>query len=260
MGFNLNNDQKIKKYNNMKTSQKKIQVDSLIKKIIIGFGLSLMIAWNINCFAQDTIIKNDGVKISGKVLEVSSKEVKYRKIQNAEGPIYIESTAELSLIKYGNGLADTFKFVKPWFLPVQVEEKEEKKVIIGKMNAELNKAGSRYRFNNTFINEREMQDYLMSFKDPAITQQIHAAKVEKGLQYIGFAAIPFGIGSLFSFLQDATMSGSYGSDPNKNSSSRYQNAKILAIAGVACIGTSICLKVKRSQHNANALKLYHQKY
>jgi hypothetical protein len=240
----------------MKTSHKIFSSFPLTQRIAFGLGISLMVACNINCFGQDTLIKNDGTRINGKVLEISPKEVKYKK--DPDGPLYIESVSDLSEIKYSNGISDTFKFIKPWLKPILSREYREQEKLAAKKKPDLHKMGSRYLFKDNFISESEMQDYLLTLNDPAINEHIHSAKLQRIFQHIGFVAIPFGVASLFCFIQDNSTNG-YGPEPGANSNN-YQNSKILAFAGVACIGTSICLKVKRSQNNAKAIKLYNQKF
>lgn len=239
----------------MKTIQVKTEAVLIIKRIIIGFGILLMIGWNTNCFGQDTIIKNNGTKFSGKVLEITSSEVRYKKSGNFEGPTYIENILDLSSINYSNGTKDTFKFEKPWLVSARIKD-EEKEFVPKKKYPELHKIGGRYTYNKQVINENEMRDYLLSLHDPAITDHIQTARIQKGAQYIGFAAVPLGVASLVYFLNANSL---FGNNPETKENSQNVG-KLLGLAGVGCIGTSICLKIKRNQHNAAAVKLYQQKY
>jgi hypothetical protein len=233
----------------------KTETTLIIKKVIIGLGIALMIGWNINCFGQDTILKNNGTSINGKIMEISATEVRYKKAENPDGPVYIENRSDLSSISYSNGLKDTFKFEKPWLVPTSIKSEEVNPAPKNK-STELHKIGGRYTFNGAIINEREMRDYLSDLHDPAISEHLRMARLQKGFQYIGFAAIPLGIGSLFYLMQ-----GSYLFGNNEETRVRSQNsAKLLGVAGIACIGTSICLKFKSKQHNAAAVKIYKQKY
>lgn len=58
--------------------------------------------------AQDVIVKKDGNTIFAKVLEVTSKEVKYKKHTNLEGPTYTISKTEIQSINYENGEKEVF--------------------------------------------------------------------------------------------------------------------------------------------------------
>jgi hypothetical protein len=239
----------------MKTTTLKT-AGSMIKKLFIGISIALLIGWNLNCFGQDTIIKNNGIKISVKVLEISSSEVRYRKSENPDGPVYIESVRDMSFIKYSTGIADTFKFEKPWL--IQVPAKAEEKAIQAKKEyQQLQKLGGHYLFgNSTIIREKDMHNYLLTLNDPAITNHVKAAKRQKGLQYIGFAAIPLGVLGLISFWEESQMF-SYQRDTEGQS---HSVSTVLAIGGIACIGASISFKINRKRNNETALKLYEQKF
>lgn len=59
--------------------------------------------------ACDMVIFNDGNEVSVKVLEISSIEVKYKKCEFADGPLYVANKTDIFMIKYANGLKDVFK-------------------------------------------------------------------------------------------------------------------------------------------------------
>jgi hypothetical protein len=59
-------------------------------------------------FAQDNIILKNGDEIKAKVLEVTITDVKYKKYENQEGPIYTISKSDILMIKYENGQKDVF--------------------------------------------------------------------------------------------------------------------------------------------------------
>ena len=56
--------------------------------------------------AQDNIILKNGQEVAAKVLEVSKAEIKYKRTDNPDGPIYTMTTGEVFLIKYANGTKD----------------------------------------------------------------------------------------------------------------------------------------------------------
>ncbi|MBO0933060.1 hypothetical protein [Fibrella aquatilis] len=56
--------------------------------------------------AQDNIILKTGQEVSAKVLEVSKAEIKYKRADNPDGPIYTMTAGEVFLIKYANGTKD----------------------------------------------------------------------------------------------------------------------------------------------------------
>lgn len=64
-------------------------------------------------YAQDVIVLKDGTTILSKVTEVSSSEIKYKKISNLDGPIFTIKSSDILSINYNNGEKDSFNDVRP---------------------------------------------------------------------------------------------------------------------------------------------------
>lgn len=75
------------------------------KKLIVV--LSLLFCF-LTAAAQDVIVKKDGSQLAGKVIEVTESVVKYKKVDNLDGPLYSISTDNILRINYENGDADVF--------------------------------------------------------------------------------------------------------------------------------------------------------
>ncbi len=58
--------------------------------------------------AQDIIVTNDSKRIESKIEEVSSEHVKYRKLSNPDGPLFVIPSSEIQLIVYKNGEVQMF--------------------------------------------------------------------------------------------------------------------------------------------------------
>ncbi len=56
--------------------------------------------------AQDNIILKSGQEVSAKVLEVSKVEIKYKRTDNPDGPMYTMPAGDIFMIKYANGTKD----------------------------------------------------------------------------------------------------------------------------------------------------------
>ena len=56
--------------------------------------------------AQDVIVKKDGSTILSKVLEVNPADIKYKKFNNPNGPIYTIDKSEIMSINYKPNLGD----------------------------------------------------------------------------------------------------------------------------------------------------------
>lgn len=61
--------------------------------------------------AQDLITKKSGEDIKSKVLEVSTSEIKFKKYENLNGPIFTLLKSDVLLIIYENGTKDVFNEV-----------------------------------------------------------------------------------------------------------------------------------------------------
>lgn len=78
-----------------------------MKKIFLLVGLvaSTMLS------AKDIIILKNSTKIDAKILEVSSSEIKYKKINSLDGPTFVVSTNEINSIVFENGDVQTYSTV-----------------------------------------------------------------------------------------------------------------------------------------------------
>ncbi|MBQ0136789.1 MAG: hypothetical protein KBS40_02130 [Bacteroidales bacterium] len=78
-----------------------------MKKIFLLVGLvaSTMLS------AKDIIILKNSTKIDAKILEVSSSEIKYKKINSLDGPMFVVSTNEINSIVFENGDVQTYSAV-----------------------------------------------------------------------------------------------------------------------------------------------------
>jgi len=74
-----------------------------LSSIILIIALSII---SLNSYSQDIIYNIDGSKIEAKVEEVGKSEVKYRKFDNTDGPVYVLPKREIMMITYENGSHD----------------------------------------------------------------------------------------------------------------------------------------------------------
>lgn len=57
----------------------------------------------------DDLIFRDGSEVKGKVSEVNATEIKYKKCDMPDGPVYTVKKSEVFMIKYANGTREVFK-------------------------------------------------------------------------------------------------------------------------------------------------------
>jgi hypothetical protein len=229
----------------MKTSTK---TSSRFRYVITMLTMTLAA----NCFGQDTIIRRNGSPIFGQVIEISATEVKYKKAEIADGPLYIEDKFAVESIHYKNGFKDVFPEIKPWQLPVaKVEKKED--ITALKPKPVLIKRGGAYLYDGKRLKENQLHKLLLSVNDPAVNDQVRMARRSRGLQYIGFAAAPFAALSLFNYMATNEI-------PDRKNVSGENTSKLLLGCAVLSFGSSYYFRANRKHHNAEALRLYKQKF
>lgn len=62
-----------------------------------------VLTFSLGNYAQDIIVTNDARKIEAKVLEVSKSEIRYKEIDNLDGPTFVLGTDDINSIIYANG-------------------------------------------------------------------------------------------------------------------------------------------------------------
>lgn len=94
------------------------------------FTILGMLLFSLTISAHDIIVTIDSERIESKVEEVSSEQIKYRKISNITGPLFVMPTSEIMIIIYENGEIQIFN--KP------SEKKEVKDKSITRENETIN--------------------------------------------------------------------------------------------------------------------------
>jgi len=129
------------------------------------FAIALLAFISHVCLAQDVITYKNGTEAIGKVTEITGTEIKFKKLDNPDGPVYSVSKAEIFMIKYANGNREVFGDSA---IPVEVE-KEDKK---GRKESDdrIKYTGPRIGF--TVIGEGTTRDYIVDDlgRKPVITQ------------------------------------------------------------------------------------------
>lgn len=82
-----------------------------MKKMLLS--IYAILALGLNVLADDIIVLRNGDFINGKVTEVSTNQIKYKKASNPSGPTYTLEIHEVLSIKYENGDVDKFESSSP---------------------------------------------------------------------------------------------------------------------------------------------------
>ena len=126
--------------------------------VIIFLCLSILSS---SSYSQDIIVKLSGDSISSKVSEIGLNEIKFKKFNNPEGPIYIISKMEVSQIIFNNGEIEHFSSneeKKELFIEKEINIEEVKRIIIETINA----YGYSYRRDNLFL---QSYKFIAEFED-----------------------------------------------------------------------------------------------
>jgi len=113
-----------------------------MKKIL--FSLAAVLISMSTVFAQDIITKKTGEDIPAQISEVTQTEIKYKRFDNLDGPIFSILKSEVLLIRYQNGTKDIFNDITPSASSTNVAEKlsDEEMALKGKDDAKVNYRGA----------------------------------------------------------------------------------------------------------------------
>ena len=150
-----------------------------MKKLLLLLTLSAITSI---AFSQDNIVLKNGDEINAKISEVGESNIKYRKFNNQDGPIYTKSKDEIFYIKYSNGEKEMFTN--------NVNNKSSNNTVDKKI---LISGASIFNYTNTFEN-----DGFYSTSNLNLTASVG-----------GFLTRNFVLGASLS-LQSASISGPYG--------------------------------------------------
>jgi len=117
------------------------------------------------CFAQDVITYRNGTEAKVKVTEITSTEVKFKKEENLDGPVYTTSKSEIFMIQYENGIKDVFGNIE-----TQVTTDKHGHSELPANDQRIKYSGPRFGF--TVIGNGTARDYIVNDlgKKPFITQ------------------------------------------------------------------------------------------
>lgn len=119
-----------------------------MKKILFTLLTSLV---TISAFCADVIITTKSEKLEVKIVEISSTEVKYKKINNLQGPTFVLNTNDINTIMYENGEVQVIEHqaAQPQTQQVQQPYGYQPNYNAGYNNAQRSYAGTQGNTGNT---------------------------------------------------------------------------------------------------------------
>lgn len=147
--------------------------------------------------AQDVIITLQAERIDAKVLEVSKTEVRYKKLSNPDGPVFVLSTDEIASILYANGEAQTFMKEPP------TKQEDLPKIAKPKLDEVLYRDGGRIVSNKSFIYEPENLRNMLG-KEAYDNYLMAQSQYLSGQTMVlfGWVGLPLGIGLTYFGFKD----------------------------------------------------------
>lgn len=229
----------------MKTGNKKLL------RILMAFALNSI---TILALSQDTLHFRIGTPIVCKVIEISQIEIRYKKIENADGPVYIVNKEDVKLINYKNGAIDSFAELKPWLRPIQKTAKQEANYSIPKLtpHPKIVKEGRSFFMDNTLYTESKILAIMKHVNNPELNLHIRRSKLARAFQPVCLVGIPaVAIGSMsVVFSKDVYIS---------SNGVKMENLGYSLLAfGAVCLTTSITLENYRYKQNEIAVRLYNE--
>lgn len=218
-----------------------------MKKLILG--LTLLATQHL--FSQDSIYKKNGEIIPSKILEISDAQVKFKKINNLEGPSYSELKSEIFRIKFENGSVDTI-----------IHKEVIQEVIVQSSPVPNSGFPTKQSLMYRKLNDREL--FLLIVELPASTQknkmltEYKKMRQFKAIQYLS-TGLGFGIGFavpvVVTYAVLANESYSNNSDPVT-----YIVAGALTGAAIRTVGQVLFHVNKNKKLNArkNLMLMYDQ--
>lgn len=210
------------------------------------------------CYAQDTLYKREGTIISAKILEISIKEVTYKRTDLLDGPLFVVHKNDIQKIKYANGVVDSFVVTKDIVKPRQVVYVSQN--YVAKNNNQIVPYIRRgtYKYQGHILSDRNVLllalDKNEIWKNKEIELNVLESKKSKMWQYvIGYSgAVLGGIGIYSSALVG-------GSSSNSNDAAFGAFAGILS--GGLVVSSQIIsfkYKLKRVKHANKVAELYNE--
>ncbi len=197
--------------------------------------------------AQDTIFQIHAAPIEGKVLFVG-EAIKYKRADNANGPVYSIPVSEVRSIHYSNGKTDTlFENVTPAAPPRVAIVKKEK----------IDRDGRTYSYQGQGVSEKKrIQIAARSHPDKILEHEILLVGKNQHRQYVSFiTGAGMVITGLACGLAGMLYSASDDSDPGTFNAFVGTGTAFLT-AGLCSEIISIFSKIKRSQHASRVVERY----
>lgn len=206
-------------------------------KKLFFFCIALLTALAANC--QDIIIKKTGEEIKAKVLEIGVTEVKYKRFDFQDGPVYTIAKTEVIMVRYENGINEVISTTNTPTNPsnnqtVVVPPQTQPEKVSNKIESAM---GS-YRQNGRYISKTRVISTLKATNDPEIQKLLRRSNNKK----VTGTVVALGVGlPLIIVGAITTLRGVVITNDNTGTSVDPDGPGITAVGGVM-LGSGIALQ------------------
>ena len=186
------------------------------------------------------------------IIEITPIEIKYKKHNLQDGPLYVDNKSDIKMIIFANGMRETFEEANPKLI-IQNNTSNQ---VAENLNNDIEDHKMYYIYQNYKIGQPQMQSILMQTKDKKIMKLVVEAQTARKRETIFIATFPLAIGGMYII----SYASSYSNRNNADSNIYYAIGGVAIAAAIACPIVSIANKHKKMNCNTAAIKLYNQKY
>mgnify|MGYP007022329162 CR=1 FL=1 len=160
-------------------------------------------------FSQDKLMFLDGNEEDVKITEVSSSEVKYKRMNNLEGPTFSTLKSELFMIKYANGDKEMMATQNVESTPNRTAPSQEEYATKDESPAsEANQVMSKSVVVNNEPAEIATSNVDQWGRDEAENRRLHKKKIKQGAVLMGVGGLTVGVGGTLLYLGNVNNSTS----------------------------------------------------
>jgi hypothetical protein len=214
------------------------------------------------CFSQDTIIKYSGERIIAKVLEITSTEIKYKKIDFQDGPTYVENKFDVQQIKFANGVKEYFERA-----PKPIVNNDYR-FSLNSFDGKIKTVGNdKYFMNGIGLGYTGLQRVIYKTGDRRIMDIMVKSKKSFNASFLCFGFFPCAIASVACLVEGSTSKSTYNSSTGRYVTNPNPDQNVYYVAGALCGALSVACPIygfwerhNCVNYNLEAIKLYNQKY
>ena len=203
--------------------------------------------------AQDTITKRNGEKLVVKLVEVNPDNVRYRRFDYQDGPVFTLSKQEIKILVYANGKSESFEnYVAPVVNAAALPP----------IDLTMQSTGNKYYYKERRIAEPDMLAIASKQNDKKINLMIKRTENLKFIQKTaGTVSIPVFVYGLILYAANGPRRSRRGSPPPSSTAASAQarmNGEYIMLGGITCELVCIAFKFDRSKHAHMVVDAYNK--